>query len=202
MHALLCSVSLTLQQATVDSRLHWRPPGHSQARLAQSLVILILLAPGVHKALFVPSKSLFPQSCGCSVIKSHWPPNSNCLRVLSHFAGYPGWESVVGPRAFLTLQEFICYNCLPGSSMVGLMVTSSKRAYATHCMTKVYCSQIPCPQSRPLLTCASQTLKGRSGSDSVGSLVPGIHKVLFEPSKHPWWIWGLILNAIWLLLHS
>ena len=43
-----------------------------------------LLDPGVHKVLFVPSKSLFPQSC----VRS-------------------------------------------GSSMVGLMATSSKRAYAT-----------------------------------------------------------------------
>ena len=42
-----------------------------------------LLGPGVHRVLFVPSKSLFPQSCVIS-----------------------------------------------GSSMVGLMVTSSKRAYA------------------------------------------------------------------------
>ena len=48
-------------------------PGHSQASLAQSLVgsLPYLLAPGVHKVLFVPSKSLFPQSCGSSVIKSH-----------------------------------------------------------------------------------------------------------------------------------
>ena len=30
----------------------------------------------------------------------------------------------------------------------------------------------------------------------VGSLGPGAHKVLFEPSKCLWWIWGLILNAI------
>ena len=30
-----------------------------------------LLGPGAHKILFVPSKSLFPQSCGNSVIKSH-----------------------------------------------------------------------------------------------------------------------------------
>ena len=89
--------------------------------------------------------------------------------------------------------------------MVGLMMTSSKRAYATHCMTEVCCSQSPCPQSRPLLTHAStgdtQTLKGRSGSVSVGSLVPGVHKVLFEPYEHPWG-WGLILNAVWLLLPS
>ena len=40
-------------------------PGYSQASLAQSLVgsLPYLLGPGVHKVLFVPSKSLFPQSC-------------------------------------------------------------------------------------------------------------------------------------------
>ena len=40
-------------------------PGHSQASLAQSLVgsLLFLLGPGAHKVLFVPSNSLFPQSC-------------------------------------------------------------------------------------------------------------------------------------------
>ena len=30
----------------------------------------------------------------------------------------------------------------------------------------------------------------------VGSLGPGAPKVLFEPSKHLWQVWGLILNAI------
>ena len=28
------------------------------------------------------------------------------------------------------------------------------------------------------------------------SLGPGAHKVLFEPSKYLWWVWGLILNVI------
>ena len=39
-------------------------PGHSQASLAQSFVghCSFLLGPSVHKVLFVPSKSLFPQS--------------------------------------------------------------------------------------------------------------------------------------------
>ena len=50
-----------------------------------------LLGPGVHKVLFVPSKSLFPQSCVSSVIKSHWPPQSNSLGVLSSLARSPGW---------------------------------------------------------------------------------------------------------------
>ena len=84
--------------------------------------------------------------------------------------------------------------------MVGLMKTSSKRAYVTGCVTQVCCTQSPCPCSRPLLTCTSagdtQTLKDRSGSISVGSLGPGAHKVLFEPSECLWWVWDLILNAI------
>ena len=60
----------------------------------------------VHKVLFVPSKSLFPQSCVSS-----------------------------------------------GGSMVGLMATSSKRAYAIP--RSVCCTQSPCPCGRPLLTCSS-----------------------------------------------
>ena len=72
------------------------------------------------------------------------------------------------------------------------------------CHTQVCCTRSPCPCNRPLLTCTSagdtQTPKGRSGSVSVGS--PGMHKVLFEPSAHLWWAWGLILNAISALLPS
>ena len=49
--------------------------------------------------------------------------------------------------------------------MVGLMSTSSKRTYTTHCAFQVCCSQRPCPHGRPLLTHVSiggdtQTLKG------------------------------------------
>ena len=65
-HALLHSVPLTLQQATTDPPPE--TPGHSQASLGQTCGVLwshcsFLLGPGVHKVLFVPSKSLFPQSC-------------------------------------------------------------------------------------------------------------------------------------------
>ena len=95
---------------------------------------------------------------------------------------------------------------LLGSSIVGLMATSSKRAYATHCVSQICCSQSACPQGRPLLTHDStgdtQTLKGRSVSVSVGSLGPGAHQVLFEPSEHLWRVWGLILNVILPLLPS
>ena len=73
-------------------------PRHSQASLAQSLVGSLLLSPGswCTQVLFVPYKSLFPQSCVSFVIKSHWPPKSNSLGVLSPFAGSAGWEICCG----------------------------------------------------------------------------------------------------------
>ena len=55
-----------------------------------------LLGPGAHEVLFVPSKSLFPQSCVSSVIKSHWPPKSNCLGALGPLARSPGWKICCG----------------------------------------------------------------------------------------------------------
>ena len=86
MPALLCSVPPTMQQATTDPCLHWRLLDiHGQVWV--SLLwghCSLLLGPNTHKVLFVPSKSLFLQSCVSS-----------------------------------------------GGSLVGLMVTSSKRAYAT-----------------------------------------------------------------------
>ena len=36
----------------------------------------------------------------------------------------------------------------------------------------------------------------------MGSLGPGAHKVLYEPSEHLWQVWGLILNVILPLLLS
>ena len=88
-----------------------------------------------------------------------------------------------------------------GSSIVGLMVISSKRAYAT---PRSAAPRAPAPCGRPLLTHTSagdtQALKGRSGSVSVG--FPGVHKVLFEPSECLWHVWVLILNEILPLLPS
>ena len=171
-----------------------------------------LLGPDVHEVLSVLSKSLFPLSRGSSVIKFHWPPKSNSLGFLSPFAGLLGWEICCGAWNFHSSADFFgrkfpqFMGCLLGCFMVGVMATSSKRCYATCYASQVCCSQSPCPCSRPLLTCASiedtQTLKGRSGSVSVEPLDSGAHKVLLEPSKHHWQIWGLILNAISSLFSS
>ena len=56
------------------------------------------LGPGAHKVLFVPFKTLFHQSYRSSVIKSHWPPRSNSLGVLSPFARSPGWGICCGSQ--------------------------------------------------------------------------------------------------------
>ena len=85
-HAHTATFSLpTLQQATTDPHL-CRKLLDSHEHVWVSVLCSLcsfLLGPGAHKFLFVPSKSLFPQSCLSS-----------------------------------------------GGSMVELMVTSSKRAYA------------------------------------------------------------------------
>ena len=75
---------LITQQATVDPCLCWRLPDTHRAVWLSLLWghCSFLLDPGVHKVLFVPSKSLFPQVCVSS-----------------------------------------------GGSMVGIMVTSFRRAY-------------------------------------------------------------------------
>ena len=76
--------------------------------------------------------------------------------------------------------------------MVGLMTTSSKRAYA---ISRSAASEpLPLQQATADPDLRTQTLKGRSGSVSVGS--PGVHKVLFEPSECLWQVWGLILSVI------
>ena len=82
------------------------------------------------------------------------------------------------------------------------MATSSKRAYAT-----LHDPGLLQPEPLPLRQATAdpylhRRLKHRSGSVSVGSLGPGTYKVLFEPSRHLWWVWGLIVNMVSSLLPS
>ena len=107
------TVIVSAPDSTADHCQHMpRPetPGKSQSSLAQSLVRSLLLFPGslcTHKVLFVPSKSLFPQSCGSSIIKSHWASKSNSLGVLSPFAMSPGWEICCGNNSCAINFSFI-----------------------------------------------------------------------------------------------
>ena len=73
-----------------------------------------------------------------------------------------------------------CQSCgSSGSSMVGLMATSSKRAYA---IPRSSVSRAPAPSASHCSPVPLQeTLKHSSGSVSVGSLGPGSHKVCLNP---------------------
>ena len=79
------------------------------------------------------------------------------------------------PSKSLFLQSCVS----SGRYIVGLMLTSSKRAYAT----PICCIQSPCPCSSPLLTrtSAGDTQTPFCLSLCRGSLGPGMHKVCFSP---------------------
>ena len=112
---------------------------------------------------------------------------------------YPGSWCTQG--SVCAHQESIFQSCVSsGSSMVGLMVTSSKRAYAIPvCCTQPYPSLLypePLPLWQSLLTLIST---GDAQTQFCLSLcgVPGswCAQVLFEPSESLWQGCSLILNA-------
>ena len=114
-------------------------PGHSQASLAQSLMGTLLLSPEswCTQGFSVHSKSLFLQSYGSPVIKSHWPLKSNSLGVLTPFARSSGWqiwalELLQQCENFFGIIVLQFVGHLLGSSMVGLMATSSKKEGLCH----------------------------------------------------------------------
>ena len=93
-----------------------------------------LLGPGAHKVLFVPSKSLFPQCCGKSVIKSHWPLKSDSLGVLSQSLcwmprlAHMLWVLEVSPQcenSGIIVLRFV--RRLLSGSVIEIMSVSSKR---------------------------------------------------------------------------
>ena len=71
-----------------------------------------------------------------------------------------------------------------GGSVVGLMVTSSKSAYATPMSVSPSAPAPAAGTDDGTSAGDTQTFKGRSGLVSVGSL--GAHKVLFESSECLW----------------
>ena len=146
------------------------PPGHSQASLPQSFVVL--LGPGVHKVLLVPSKCLFPQSCGSSIIKTHWPSKSNSLGGSQSLCQIPGLGNLLWSLELpQQCKHFFCIivlqfvGCLFSGSMVGLT------CHASH----VCCTQSPCPPWQATgdfrLHRRHSNTKGRSRSVSCGVLV-------------------------------
>ena len=99
------------------------------------------------------------------------------------------------------LQESVSQSCVsPGGSMVGLMATSSKRAYA---IPKSAGPRAPAPEA---VHCwpgpPQETPKNRSVSVSVGVSLSWCTQGVFEPSEHLCRVWVLILNMILPLLPS
>ena len=105
----------------------------------------------------------------------------------------PDLQVGLGPRTFLTVQEFIYYNCY---TVCGSSVQWIYGRVNGDLLQEGLCHMLCDPsllQPEPLspwqvtadlcLLRRHSTLKDRSGSVSVGSLGPGAHKVLFEPSE-------------------
>ena len=103
-----------------------------------TIILLLLTQPLVGTLLLSPG-SWCAQGLVCALLES-------VSQVLWKFCNQIPLASKV---------KFCAGSRLLGSSMVGLMATSTKRAYATCCMTQVCSSQSPCLCSRQLQTCAS-----------------------------------------------
>ena len=100
-------------------------PGHLRASLGQSLVGSLLLSPGSWCAPgFVCALEESVSSVLCRLC-NQIPLQSQITWGISVPLPHPQvGESVVGPRTFLTVQEFLWYNC---SAVCGLSV---RRLYA------------------------------------------------------------------------
>ena len=178
-------------------------PGHSQASLAQSVVGTLLLSPG----------SWCIQGFVCALQDSVSPVLWKfCSEMpLASEVKFPGdsqsfcWIPMLGNLLWvldnffvITVLQFV--GCLLDGSMVGLMATSSKRLMPHTACPRSAAVRTPIPvldhcwPMPPLETLKHS--KSRPDSVPVGSLGSSVHKVLFEPSDHPWKVWGLLVNVI------
>ena len=82
-----CSRPLPTHASAGDS---WTLTGKSGSVSCENTALFSWILVSTSFCLCPPS--LFPQSCGSSIIKSHWPQKSNSLGVLSPFTRSPGWE--------------------------------------------------------------------------------------------------------------
>ena len=104
----------------------------------------------------------------------------------------------MGPRTFLTVLEFLWYNC---SAIRGLSAQQLYGGVNGDLQEVLYlrlCDQIAAPRAPALWQTTScphlcRRLKHRSGSVSVGSLCSGAHKAFFEPSEH---VWGVQFSSV------
>ena len=113
-----------------------------------------------------------------------WTLTGNlCQSLLGSLLLSPGSWCTQG--SVYALQESVSQSCVnSGGSMVGLMVTSSKRAYAIPRSTAL---RAPVPAAVHCWPPPQETLRHSSGSVSVGSLGPGAHNVYLNPLNFSGW---------------
>ena len=123
-------------------------------------------------------------------LQSRWQPGSPCPKAALGEGLLPAHAWAVGKHQGLTSWEHqfltIDASSLPGMGCLKFSCCFWTLPHATNCVTQVCHIRSPCPCGRTLLTCTSagdtQTIKGRSGSVSMGSLGNGAHKVLLSIS--------------------
>ena len=91
--------------------------GHSLASLGQSLVGSLLLGPGMNKFLFVPSKSLFPQSCVWQFIVELIATSSKRVYAISRSAA-PRAPAVLVHHSFSSRNKCLLISWLQSQSAV------------------------------------------------------------------------------------
>ena len=112
--------------------------------LLQKVLLHVLL----HSVPPTPQQATMDPRLRWRLLDTHRQVWVSLLRVHCSFLLGPGAQGSAS-----ALQESVSQSCVSsGSSMVGLMVTSSKRAYA---IPKSAGFQSPCPCSSPLLNCTS-----------------------------------------------
>ena len=108
---------------------------HSQASLAQSLAESLLLSPGVHKVLLCPSKVCFPNGSQSFC----WIPRlGNLLWALELLKQCKNFFGII-------VLQFVGHQL--GGSIVGLMITSSKRIMPRAVPPKSAATRIPVPEA-------------------------------------------------------
>ena len=151
MHPLLHSVPLILQQGLCRSMPPLETPGHSQASLAQSLVGSLILSPGSSPgSVCALQESVSPVLCKfCNQVplasKVKFPVGSQSLCQIP-MLGNLLWVlelSQLCKNLFGIIPQFVRH--LLSGSMVGLLVISSGRFYATCCVTQVWYTRAPAP---------------------------------------------------------
>ncbi|CAI9175305.1 unnamed protein product [Rangifer tarandus platyrhynchus] len=180
---LLLSVSLTLQQATVDPHLHQRLPDTQRPFGCLSCGVTAPLSwvlVGTRFCLCPPRVSLSPvlwKFCNRILLtfKVRFPGDSQSLLLDSQRG-----KSVASPRIFATVLEFLWCNCSPVCISPTWQVSGGANGDLLQAgpepPTPPAGLPPPWPRSGPLLTRASsgdaRALTGRPGSVSCGVTAP------------------------------